>query len=264
MSDVIIEREGGLVTLTLNRPQARNALSDEMIRTLDQAFESGERDPSIRAYVIRGAGDHFMAGGDVKKFYANRTKPAEQRRADTERGVHQLHLLVYRMRRAPQPIVASVRGGVAGFGMSLMMACDLAIAAEDAFFTLAYCHIGLSPDGSSTWSLPRIVGTRKAMELALLGERFKAPEALRLGLINKMASAAALDEETGKLAARLAAGPGLAYAHSKRLINASLGNSLETQLQMEGVAVADCMASDDLNEGATAFVEKRAPRFTGR
>ena len=264
MSDVITERNGGVVTLTLNRPQARNALSDDMIRSLDSAFASGERDESVRAYVIRGAGDHFMAGGDVKDFYAKRINPPEQRRVDTERLVHQLHLLIYRMRRAPQPIVASMRGGVAGFGMSLMMACDIAIAAEDAFFTLAYRHIGLSPDGSSTWSLPRIIGTRKAMELALLGERLNAPEALRLGLVNKLAPAAALDEETIKLAERLASGPGRALAHTKRLLNASLDNTLETQLHMEGVAVADCMASEDLKEGVTAFVEKRAPRFTGK
>ena len=263
MSDVIVEREAGIVTATLNRPESRNALSDEMVRTLDEVFSAGERDPSVRVYVIRGAGEHFMAGGDVKKFYANRSKPAEQRRADTERHVHQLHLLVYKMRRAPQPIVASIRGAVAGFGVSLMMACDLAIAAEDAFFTLAYCHIGLSPDGSSTWSLPRIVGTRKAAELAFLGERFKADEALRLGLVDRVVPAAALGAETAKLAARLAAGPGRAYAHTKRLLDASLGNTLESQLQLEGVAVADCMASNDLNEGVTAFVEKRAPRFTG-
>ena len=264
MSDVITEREAGVVTLTLNRPEARNALSDDMIRSLDAAFASGERDESVRAYVIRGAGDHFMAGGDVKWLYASRNKPAEERRNDTERMVHPLHLLIYRMRRAPQPIIASMRGAVAGFGMSLMLACDLAIAAEDAFFTLAYCHIGLSPDGSATWSLPRSVGTRKAMQLALLGERFPAPEALRLGLVNRLVSPASLDEETVKLAQRLASGPGLAIAHTKRLINASLDHTLETQLQMEGVAVADCMSSEDLKEGVTAFVEKRAARFMGR
>ena len=264
MSHVITEREAGVVTLTLNRPEARNALSDDMIRSLDAAFASGERDESVRAYVIRGAGDHFMAGGDVKGFYASRNKPAEERRNDTGRMVPPLHLLIYRMRRAPQPIIASMRGAVAGFGMSLMLACDPAIAAEDAFFTLAYCHIGLSPDGSSTWSLPRTVGTRKAMQLALLGERFPAPEALRLGLVNRLVSPALLDEETVKLAQRLASGPGLAIAHTKRLINASLDHTLETQLQMEGVAVADCMSSEDLKEGVTAFVEKRAARFMGR
>lgn len=263
MADVIIEKQGGVVTATLNRPQARNALSDEMVRSLDAMFTEGEHDASVRCYVIRGQGEHFMAGGDVKKFYANRSKPAAERRADTERGVHQLHLLAYKMRRAPQPIVASIRGGVAGFGMSLMMLADLAIAADDAFFTLAYCRIGLSPDGSSTFTLPRIVGHRKAMELALLGERFDAQEALRLGLVNRVVPAGALAEETAKLAQRIAVGPARAYGHMKRLFDSSFGNSLESQLQAEGVAVADCMASNDLVEGVTAFVEKRPPRFTG-
>ena len=263
MADVIVEKAAGVVSVTLNRPERRNALSDEMVQALDAVFTEGERDPEVRCYVIRGQGEHFMAGGDVKKFYANRSKPAAQRRADTERGVHQLHLLAYKMRRAPQPIVASIRGAVAGFGMSLMMLADLAIAAEDAFFTMAYCHIGLSPDGSSTYTLPRIVGQRKAMELALLGERFGAQEALRLGLVNRVVPAAALAEETARLAQRLAAGPAMAYSRMKRLFESSLGNSLESQLQAEGVAVAECMASNDLVEGVTAFVEKRKPRFTG-
>jgi 2-(1,2-epoxy-1,2-dihydrophenyl)acetyl-CoA isomerase len=263
MADVIVEKQGSIVTATINRPQARNALSDEMVRLLDGMFTDGEHDSSVRCYVIRGQGDHFMAGGDVKKFYANRVKPAAERRADTERGVHQLHLLAYKMRRAPQPIIASIRGGVAGFGMSLMMLADLAIAAEDAFFTLAYCHIGLSPDGSSTYTLPRIVGQRKAMELALLGERFPAQEALRLGLVNKVVPVESLSSETEKLAQRIAAGPAKAYGYMKRLFDSSLGNSFERQLQAEGVAVADCMASNDLIEGVTAFVEKRKPAFKG-
>ena len=263
MADVLVEKKGGVTTATINRPQARNALSDEMVKLLDAMFTEGEHDPSTRCFVIRGAGDHFMAGGDVKKFYANRVKPAAERRADTERGVHQLHLLAYKMRRVPQPIIASIRGGVAGFGMSLMMLADLAIAAEDAFFTLAYCHIGLSPDGSSTYTLPRIVGQRKAMELALLGDRFPAQEALRLGLINKVVPVAALEEETEKLSQRIATGPSKAYGYMKRLFDSSLGNSFEKQLQAEGVAVSDCMASNDLVEGVTAFVEKRKPRFNG-
>src|SRR5678815_1655046 len=120
MADVIVEKQGAVWTATINRPQARNALSDEMVRLLDAMFTEGEHDASVRCYVIR-------------------VQPAAERRADTERGVHQLHLLAYKMRRAPQPIIASIRGGVAGFGMSLMMLADLAIAAEDAFFTLAYC-----------------------------------------------------------------------------------------------------------------------------
>jgi 2-(1,2-epoxy-1,2-dihydrophenyl)acetyl-CoA isomerase len=263
MADVIVEKQGAVVTATINRPQARNALSEEMVRMLDQMFTEHEHDASVRCYVIRGQGEHFMAGGDVKKFYANRVKPAAERRANTERSVHQLHLLAYKMRRAPQPIIASIRGGVAGFGMSLMMLADLAIAAEDAFFTLAYCHIGLSPDGSSTYTLPRIVGQRKAMELALLGERFNAQEALRLGLVNKVFAVDSLTSETEKLAQRIATGPAKAYGYMKKLFDSSLGNSFEKQLQAEGFAVADCMASNDLIEGVTAFVEKRKPHFKG-
>jgi 2-(1,2-epoxy-1,2-dihydrophenyl)acetyl-CoA isomerase len=263
MADVIVEKKGAVTIATINRPAARNALSDEMVRLLDAMFTEGEHDPATRCFVIRGAGEHFMAGGDVKKFYANRVKPAAERRADTERGVHQLHLLAYKMRRVPQPIIASIRGGVAGFGMSLMMLADLAIAAEDAFFTLAYCHIGLSPDGSSTYTLPRIVGQRKAMELALLGDRFGAAEALRLGLINRVVPVDSLSSETEKLAGRIASGPAKAYGYMKKLFDGSLGNSFEKQLQAEGVAVADCMASNDLIEGVTAFVEKRKPNFKG-
>jgi 2-(1,2-epoxy-1,2-dihydrophenyl)acetyl-CoA isomerase len=264
MADVIVERKGSIVTATLNRPESRNALSDEMIQILDKTFTDGEHDPEIRAYVIRGVGEHFMAGGDVKKFYANRTKPAHQRRSELENNIQHLHVLIYKMRRTRQPILASVRGGVAGFGMSLMMACDLAIAADDSFYTLAYCHIGLCPDGSSSWTLPRIVGTRKAMEIAMLGDRFKGPEALGLGLINKLVPVADLEKETLALATRLANGPTRAYGHMKRLIEASIGNTLETQLQMEGMAIADCMSSDDMIEGVSAFVEKRAPKFAGR
>jgi enoyl-CoA hydratase/carnithine racemase len=166
-----------------------------------------------------------MAGGDVKKFYANRSKPPEQRRAEIERSVHQLHLLVYKMRRAPQPIVASIRGGVAGFGMSLMMACDLAIAAEDAFF-LAYCHIGLSPDGSSTWSpLPSSARASDGWRCSASASRRgrAAPGIDQPGGPGRRAR-----RGDGKLAKRLASGPGRAYAHTKRLIDASLGNSLET------------------------------------
>lgn len=263
MPDVIVERKGGIVTLTLNRPESRNALSDEMIQIFDKTFTDGEHDPEIRAYVVRGVGEHFMAGGDVKKFHANRTKSAHQRRSELENNIQHLHLLVFKMRRTRQPIVASIRGGVAGFGMSLMMACDLAIAADDAFFTLAYCHIGLCPDGSSSWTLPRIVGTRKAMEIALLGDRFGADEALRLHLVNKVVPVAKLEEETALLAGRLAAGPTRAYGHMKRLMEASIGNTLETQLQMEGLAIADCMSSNDMVEGVSAFVEKRKPKFAG-
>jgi 2-(1,2-epoxy-1,2-dihydrophenyl)acetyl-CoA isomerase len=178
--------------------------------------------------------------------------------------IHDLHGFVSAMRRFPKPIIASVRGAAAGAGVSLAAACDLIIASEDAFFTLAYCHIGISPDGSATYSLPRMVGVKKAMEMVLLGDRLDAEAMAAAGLVNKVVPAAALDEETAKLAGRLAKGPTRAYSHAKRLMYASINNQLEHQLQLEAEAFADCAGSEDFREGVSAFVEKRKAVFKGR
>jgi len=148
--------------------------------------------------------------------------------------------------------------------MSLMMACDLALAADSAYFTLAYTLIGTSPDGGSTFALPRIVGQKKAMEIALLGERFDAATAERLGIVNRVVAKEKLEEETAKLAARLADGPTAAYARTKTLLNGSLSTSLESQLQREAEAFAQSASEPDFREGLAAFIEKRKPRFTGR
>jgi 2-(1,2-epoxy-1,2-dihydrophenyl)acetyl-CoA isomerase len=156
-----------------------------------------------------------------------------------------------------------VRGAAAGFGLSLMMACDLAIAADNAYFTLAYTLIGASPDGGSTFSLPRIVGQKKAMEIALLGDRFDASTAERLGIVNRVVPAAALEEETARLAARLASGPTAVYARTKTLLQASLNASLPAQLQAEAEAFAASAAEPDFREGLAAFIEKRKPQFKG-
>jgi 2-(1,2-epoxy-1,2-dihydrophenyl)acetyl-CoA isomerase len=145
-----------------------------------------------------------------------------------------------------------------------MMAADLALAADNAYFTLAYTLVGVSPDGGSTFSLPRIVGQKKAMEIALLGDRFDAATAERLGLVNRVVALNSLESDTAKLAARLAAGPTAVYARTKALLNASLGSSLESQLQREAEAFAQSASEPDFNEGLAAFVEKRKPRFTGR
>jgi len=153
---------------------------------------------------------------------AGRSRTSAENRVQFEAFVHEVHALILSVRRMPKPVIAGVRGAVAGFGMSLMMATDLALAADSAYFTLAYTLIGVSPDGGSTFSLPRIVGQKKAMEIALLGERFDAASAERLGLVNRVVPSASLDAETGKLAARLAAGPTAVYARTKALVNGSL------------------------------------------
>jgi 2-(1,2-epoxy-1,2-dihydrophenyl)acetyl-CoA isomerase len=261
---VLVAREGGVATITLNRPQALNALNRELTVALRDAVFAVENDAAVRCVVLRG-GEHFMAGGDLKWFKTlAEGRTSAENRVQFEAFVHEVHALILSVRRMPKPVIAGVRGAVAGFGMSLMMATDLAIAADSAYFTLAYTLIGVSPDGGSTFSLPRIVGQKKAMEIALLGERFDAAGAERLGLVNRVVPSASLDAETGKLAARLAAGPTAVYARTKALVNGSLNATLESQLQREAEAFAQSASEPDFQEGLAAFVEKRKPQFKGR
>ena len=183
---VLAAREGGVATLTLNRPQALNALDRDLTLALRENVLAAEHDPAVRCLVLRG-GEHFMAGGDLKWFSTLvEGRSSGENRVQFEALIHEVHTVILALRRMPKPVLASVRGAVAGFGMSLMMACDLALAADSAYFTLAYTLIGVSPDGGSTFSLPRIVGQKKAMEIALLGERFDAATAERLGLVNRV------------------------------------------------------------------------------
>jgi len=261
---VLLAREGGVATLTLNRPQALNALDRDLTLGLMESISSVETDERIRCVVLRG-GEHFMAGGDLKWFKSlSADKSPSENRAQFEGFIQEAHAIILALRRMPKPVIASVRGAVAGFGMSLMMATDLALASDNAYFTLAYTLIGVSPDGGSTFALPRIVGQKKAMEIALLGERFDAASAERLGLVNRVIPSAALEVETSKLAARLAAGPTAVYARTKALLNGSLNASLEAQLQREAEAFAQSASEPDFREGLAAFIEKRKPRFTGR
>jgi len=265
MSDLLVDITDGVGTLTMNRPDARNALSLEMRSGMHEFLDKYEFDDSVRCVVITGAGDHFMAGGDVKSFAGMaKEKSSEEMRTHFLHRIHNLHGFISAMRRFPKPIIASTRGAVAGAGVSLAAACDLIIASDDSFYTLAYCHIGISPDGGSTYALPRMVGVKKAMEMVLLGDRIDAEAMAAAGLVNKVVPAASLDEETAKLAGRLAKGPTRAYGHAKRLMYASINNQLEHQLQLEAEAFADSAGGADFKEGVTAFVEKRKAVFTGK
>jgi 2-(1,2-epoxy-1,2-dihydrophenyl)acetyl-CoA isomerase len=258
---VLSHTADGITTVTLNRPKALNALDRNLTRGLRDAVFAAEQDPAVRCLVIRG-GEHFMAGGDLKWFDDQvRSRPAAENRVQFEAFVHEVHALIIGLRRMPKPAIASVSGAAAGFGLSLMMACDLVVAADNAYFTLAYSLIGATPDGGSTYALPRIVGNKKAMEIALLGERFDAATAQRLGLVNRVVPLASLDQETTKLAARLAAGPTAVYGRTKALLNGSLGNSLESQLQREAESFAQSASEPDFAEGIRAFVEKRKPQW---
>ena len=258
---VLVFNSDGIATLTLNRPRALNALDRDLTVALREAVFAAEHDPAVRCVVIRG-GEHFMAGGDLKWFAGTlATQSSAAVRVQFESLIHEVHAIVISLRRMPKPVLASVSGAAAGFGLSLMMACDLAIAADNAYFTLAYSLIGTSPDGGSTFALPRIVGQKQAMEIALLGDRFDAAAAERLGLVNRVVPVAALEAETRKLALRLASGPTAVYGRTKALLNRSVETPLEVQLQREAEAFSQSASEPDFAEGLSAFLEKRKPQW---
>ncbi len=264
MADLELTIDGAVATLTMNRPAARNALSMEMRSLMDEAFHQVEFDEAIRCVVLAGAGEHFMAGGDVKSMHgylAEHEGPEVQ--SYFLHRIHNLHAMCFSMRRMPKPIVAKVRGAAAGAGVSFAAACDLVISSEDAFYTLAYCHIGTTPDGSASFHLPRAIGIKRSMELMLLGDRYSAQQMSDMGLVNFVVPDADLDAECDKLARRLAAGPTHVYGRGKQLMYRSLENEFEAQLQLEAESFADCAARNDYREGVAAFVEKRRAKFTG-
>ncbi len=263
MTTVLYEVRDRVARLTLNRSESLNALNLAMIEDLRLATARAEVDPAVRAILVTGAGEHFMAGGDLKWFREQLALPSENRQPLFERTISDVHQTTLQLRRCGKPVVAAVRGAVAGFGLSLMLAADLVLAAESAYFTLAYCNIALSPDGGATWSLPRTVGMKRAAEIALLGDRFDARQALDWGLVNRVVPADELSVEAEKLAVRLARGPAEALASTKRLLNESLNNTLAEQLHAEQRAFASCGVNADFGEGLAAFFEKRRPQFGG-
>jgi len=203
MSDpILLQREGAVATLTFNRPEALNTLDFAMVEALVARTAEVAADDTLRVVVLRGAGKHFMAGGDIRTFAGELRHPPAERQAGFQRMVERVHAAVETLHRMAHPVVGCVHGAVAGIGFSFMNACDLVVAADNAYFTSAYRHIALTPDGGGSWTLPRIVGMRKAMEILLLSERFDAAEALRLGLVNKVVALDRLDTEVNALERR--------------------------------------------------------------
>ncbi|WP_275098298.1 enoyl-CoA hydratase-related protein [Sedimenticola hydrogenitrophicus] len=264
MDEVVrIERKGAVAVVTLDRPASLNALNREMSYQLRDGFMALSEDQRVRCVVLRGAGDHFMAGGDIGFFRQGLELPDEERKAEVSGLIGVVHQFITILREMPQPVIAGVRGSVAGFGMSLVAAADLAIAADSARFTQAYSQIGTTPDGGNTWFLPRAVGTKRAMGLTLLNEPIDAAGACAIGLVNQVVADSELEAVTLQLAERLARGPTRAYAQAKRLINEGMSNTLEQQLLAEQGSFTRCALSHDFAEGVTAFMEKRRPEFSG-
>jgi 2-(1,2-epoxy-1,2-dihydrophenyl)acetyl-CoA isomerase len=260
---IVLSRDGAVATLTLSRPAALNVLDLEMMEALVAHACALAADASLRVVVLRGAGKHFMAGGDLRTFAARLDVEPLQRQREFQRIVERLHAAIEHLQRMPHAVIGAVQGAVAGFGLSLVGACDLVVAADNAYFSSSYRQIGLSPDGGGTWSLPRIVGLRKALELYLLSERFDAREAQRIGLVNRVVDAAALDSTVNEWAQSIASGPAVALRNAKRLLRESVERSLSEQLRAESVSFGECTATHDFEEGLRAFFERRPPRFGG-
>lgn len=255
---VLLAIEHAVAIVTLNRPRVLNAIDASLAQGFADAIARVAQDGTARALLLRGEGRAFCAGGDVARFLEGDPVAA------IEAIIDPLHAALRGLDALNLPTLAAVQGPVAGAGFSLAMACDLCIAADDAVFTMAYSRIGASPDGSSTFRLPRLVGERKALELALLAEPVKAADALALGLVNRVVPAADLAQEATALAGRLAKGPTAAYTRIKRLIGGSLANDLSAQLDSEREAFLAGARTADFREGASAFLAKRPPQFEGR
>jgi 2-(1,2-epoxy-1,2-dihydrophenyl)acetyl-CoA isomerase len=245
--------------ITLNRPDAANALDGEMGRELMLAAIRASEDRAVRAVILTGAGRLFCAGGDLKLFASQ----GERLPAHLKELAGCLHLAISRFVRMDAPVIAAVNGAAGGAGFSLCLFADLVIAAESAKFTLAYTRAGLSPDGGSTYFLPRIVGLRRALELALTNRVLGAREAHDWGIVTKVVPDAALQAEAQALAEQLAAGATRAFGAAKRLLHHSFSESLETQMELEAQAIAERARGADAREGIAAFVAKRAPKFGG-
>jgi 2-(1,2-epoxy-1,2-dihydrophenyl)acetyl-CoA isomerase len=257
---VLVEIQDGVATLTLNRAQAFNAISLELAKALNDAVEQVAADSAVRVVVLTGAGDKaFCAGGDVASFAVS-----EQADKDLAEITLYLHTAISRLAHMAKPWIAKVNGVAAGAGLSLVAAADLAIAKESCKFTSAYTGIGLSPDGSSSWFLPRVVGVRRATELYLTNRTLNAAEALDWGLLTRVVNGDNLDAEVEKLAAQLASGPTLAYGKVKKLMLYTQTDSLESQMQRETRYIAECAMTDDAQAGFQAFVNKQKPEFHGR
>jgi len=260
MASILVAQDAGVLTITLNRPEKLNAFNPEMHERLRAALQQADDDPAVRAVLLTGAGRGFCAGQDLAERDVSGSAPID---LSVSIGSH-YNPLVRKLRALPKPVVCAVNGVAAGAGANIALACDLVLAARSAGFVQAFARIGLVPDSGGTWFLPRKVGMARAMGLALLGEKLSAEDAERWGLIWKVFDDKDLLPEAKKLAAQLAAGPTKGYALLKKALNASAGNSLEAQLDLERDLQRDAGASEDYREGVSAFKEKRKPTFKGK
>jgi 2-(1,2-epoxy-1,2-dihydrophenyl)acetyl-CoA isomerase len=261
MSSILTGVDGGVLAITLNRPDKLNAFNPEMHKRLRQAIEQARDDAGIRAVLLTGAGRGFCAGQDLSE----RNVAADAAPIDLSVSLgSNYNPLVRRLRELPKPVVCAVNGVAAGAGANIALSCDIVLAARSASFVQSFSRLGLVPDSGGTYFLPRLVGTARAMGLALLGERLSAEDAERWGLIWKVVDDERLLEEATVLARTLASGPTKGYGLVKKAIYASAGNSLDSQLDLERDLQREAGFSEDYRESVAAFMQKRKPDYKGK
>jgi 2-(1,2-epoxy-1,2-dihydrophenyl)acetyl-CoA isomerase len=261
MSTVLWEQDGGVGRITLNRPETINAWTAEFGKELVDTVDAAAADESVRAVLITGAGRGFSSGADLKAGFE--PHPDDQM-PDVRKELLLYHGAITGIRRMPKPVVAAVHGAAVGIGCSLALACDLVLAAESSFFGLAFVNIGLMPDGGSTLFVPTAVGKARAFQMAMLGERVPARQALDWGLVNFVHADEHIRAEADVLVEKLAKGPTRSYAGTKEALNRMLYPQMDEQLALEADLQHALARSKDFFEGVGAFVEKRQPSFTGR
>ncbi len=262
-SDLLVEQYGAVTTLSLNRPERLNALSEGMAAALVDAIAQAATDPAIRVVILRGSGRAFSAGGDVKQMAQDAAdgRPA----AYFDRPLSGIHAAAIAIRNLEKPVIAALKGAVAGAGLNLALCCDYRIAADDVRLIQAFTNIGLVPDTGGTYLLPRLIGLARATELLFEGRPVEALEAQELGLVHRVVPLAELEVAVQGLAERLAARPTRALGLTKRLLNASTDNSFDAQLSAEQrLQQALGAESADFVEGVRALLERREPRFSGQ
>ncbi|MCJ7685162.1 MAG: enoyl-CoA hydratase [Desulfobacteraceae bacterium] len=257
---LLFDVRDSVARITLNRPEAVNTINVEMSKELMHVAMQCDEDSLIRAVLITGAGSIFCGGGDVKGFASQgENLPHHLKEITTH-----LHVAMSYLVRMNPPVVAAVHGSAAGAGLSLACACDMVLAAESAKFTLAYTGIGLTPDGGATYTLSRLVGLKRTLEMALTNRLLSAQEALDWGIVTRLVPEKDLLTEARTLADRLAAGPTKAFGATKRLLQSGLTESFESQMKHESRSIAEIARTEDGREGIAAFLEKRAPNFKGQ
>lgn len=262
MSDykaITFEVDNHVATITMNRPEAANGLNLELAHDLLLAAIECDENPDIRAVILTGSGKMFCAGGDLKAFASDLDRmPALIKQLTTY-----LHSAISRFARMDAPVIVAVNGAAAGAGFSTALIGDIVLAAESASFTMAYTAAGLTPDGSSSYFMPRLIGLRKTQELMLTNRRLSAAEAQEWGLVTKVVADDALKDEAWALASQLAAGPTKAFGGVKRMLSHTFDQSLDTQMEIEARTIADAAKTADAREGVSAFLSKRKPEFNG-